>query len=135
MAEAAPPPPPPPPAAGLQAATSTLDAEEVAEVVRAALLGTLSDAAWEASDKAADSLTTAVLVHVLKALNGLARPYKYAVTLCAQQRVGAGLHVACGGRRDSARDVVVSVPWENATIQAVVTVCASHLGVEGAVGA
>lgn len=116
-----------PPQAGLQA--SALDGEEIAEVARAAL-GTLADAAWEGAG-AADSLTTAVLVHVLKALNGLARPYKYAVTLCAQQRVGAGLHVACGGRRDCARDVVVSVPWENATIQAVLTVCASHLGVEG----
>jgi len=111
-------------------ASTALDAEELTEVVRGAL-STLADASWDAHDKASDALTSAVLVHVLKALNGLARPYKYAVTFCAQQRVGAALHVACGGRRDSARDVIVSVPYENETIQTVLSVCASHLGLEG----
>lgn len=104
---------------------ASLDADELDGVCRGALSSVLSDAQWD-SDKA-NTLTTQIIEHVLKALATLARPYKFAVTVVLQQRNGAGTHFASSSRWDSRRDSSVAVPFESQTIQAMVTVFAVSL--------
>ncbi len=66
--------------------------------------------------------TNSIVENVLGKLVALNRPFKYVVTVLLTQRAGAGMHCAAVARWNPATDGRTSVLWENATVQALVTV-------------
>ena len=68
-----------------------------------------------------DIWTSAVAEGCLRRLASLQLPFKYAVTCRLEQRAGAGLHAAAGGRL-CAGDGVLAVQWHNPSVSAVVII-------------
>ena len=102
-----------------------IDLEEIEGICKSALVAVLAEAPWETEK--ANALSSTVIEHVLKALSQLGKPFKYVVTVVLQQRNGAGMYAAAGGKWDGKKDGTVKVPWESQTVQALVTVFAAAL--------
>lgn len=94
--------------------------EDVETIVKAALQGVLADTAYE--EAKLHQWSNAVIDNCLKGLAGLGKPFKYVVSCILMQKTGAPLHTAAGAFWDTKKDGICKVPWENATMHAIVTV-------------
>jgi dynein light chain Tctex-type 1 len=101
------------------------DYEEVKVLVDTSIEPVLANNVY--SPKKVHDWTSAIIEQVLTALQALNKPFKYVVTCIIMQRNGAGLHTASTCFWDSKYDGSVSVPWENSTTHAIVTVFALHI--------
>ena len=66
--------------------------------------------------------TNSIVDTCLRELVNLNRPFKYIITCIIMQKNGAGMHTAAATYWDGAKDRSCTVPWENATMHAIVTV-------------
>jgi dynein light chain Tctex-type 1 len=55
-------------------------------------------------------------------LQALARPFKYVITCVIMQKTGAGLNTTASMFWDTAKDGHCKVPWQNATMNCLVTI-------------
>lgn len=97
-----------------------IDDAEVDTMIRESIAQVLGDAVF--SHGKMDVWVANIIEGALKRLAALAKPFKYVVTCNIQQRIGAGLHVACSTRWSEKSDGKLTVQWENESIFALVTV-------------
>jgi dynein light chain Tctex-type 1 len=98
-----------------------VDDAEVDTLLREAVGAAVGDAATPFAHAKVDAISAAITEGCLKRLAALNKPFKYVVTCNLTQRTGAGLHAATCTRWADKTDGRVSVLWENATINILVT--------------
>jgi dynein light chain Tctex-type 1 len=94
--------------------------EDVETIVKSALQSVLNDTSYEQAKL--DAWSNAVIDNCLKGLAGLGKPFKYVCSVILMQKTGAPLHTAAGAFWDKKKDGICKVPWENATMHAIVTI-------------
>jgi dynein light chain Tctex-type 1 len=106
--------------AGYQDEVAEFSVEDVEQIVRHAIQSSLNENAY--NSKKVNEWTNSIVATCLKELQQLARPFKYIVTCIIMQKNGAGLNTSYSAHWDPAKDGYCKVPWQNSTMNCIVTV-------------
>lgn len=102
-------------------------------ILKSSIGSVLTDSTHWKANKVND-LTNSIISAVLKGLQSLNRPYKYAITVILMQKNGAGLVSAGSTFWDTNKDGLCKVVWENLTTHCIVTVYGLSLNVDSSDG-
>ena len=105
---------------GYQDEAAEFSVEDVEAIVRTAIVGTLNQHQFNA--KKVNEWTNSIVQNCLKELQALARAFKYVITCVIMQKTGAGLNTTASMFWDTAKDGHCKVPWQNATMNCLVTI-------------
>jgi dynein light chain Tctex-type 1 len=94
--------------------------EDVESILKVAIVNVLSENSYNA--KKVNEWTNAIVASTLKSLQELNRPFKYVISCIIMQNNGAGLNTSCSMRWDATKDGHCKVPWQNQTMNCIVTV-------------
>jgi dynein light chain Tctex-type 1 len=94
--------------------------EDVEQIVRGAIHNSLNEHSY--NSKKVNEWTNNIVTNCLKDLQALARPFKYIITCIIMQKTGAGLNCTTSMHWDASKDGHCKVPWENPTMNCIVTV-------------
>mmetsp|Transcript_196 Transcript_196/g.379 ORF Transcript_196/g.379 Transcript_196/m.379 type:complete len:122 (+) Transcript_196:108-473(+) len=100
--------------------------EEVIQVIKSCIESTLSNTVYD--KKKLNGWCNRVVEGCIKGVLKMDKPFKYVVTCILMQKNGAGLTTTATCYWDQQTDGVCTIPWENDTMHAVITVYACALG-------
>ena len=102
--------------------------EDVEAIVRTAIHGTLNE--HDYNSKKVNEWTNAIVQTCLKELQAMGRPFKYIITSVIMQKTGAGLATTASMHWDTTKDGFCKVPWQNATMHCIITICGISVTVD-----
>mmetsp|Transcript_1510 Transcript_1510/g.3380 ORF Transcript_1510/g.3380 Transcript_1510/m.3380 type:complete len:121 (-) Transcript_1510:77-439(-) len=111
-----------------QDASDEFSIDDVETVIKSAVGSVLTDTEYKPNK--VNDWCNSIISAILKGLQSLNRPYKYAVAVVLMQKTGAGLCSAASTWWDASKDGFCKVMWGNGTMQCLVTVYGTHVNVD-----